>query len=329
MRYKSHVSSIALALLCLCNAVAYSADKSYAEIKKDLIGKDVYIKDGDGTRSGISRTLSDWEYADGTKGIGIFNHVPSSLAGARGTITSINIVPSSLEKDRPKTDLFGNKISDDVVIDPDIKLVVTLSNGTALFTRGYYATIQTRISIIQDVERRKNIIANNTDSIIGKVIFPVGYSRVYPLDISVEEMKNDLWHTKTLKVSNLTPLTISDVKFLDIENIVILKVAFLEDKSGVIFSSFIENPSSKSTILEQLAPDFLLNIPKGFTKLELAAIKKGEIIKGMSEKALYYSWGKPGQTNNWGNAGRQLIYWESVYVYLKDNKVVDWQELHR
>jgi hypothetical protein len=68
-----------------------------------------------------------------------------------------------------------------------------------------------------------------------------------------------------------------------------------------------------------------LSIPAAFTKRESEAIRKHEIFQGMSEDALWWSWGFSDESNNWGNAGKQYIFGKYRYVYVRDGKIVDWQ----
>jgi hypothetical protein len=69
-------------------------------------------------------------------------------------------------------------------------------------------------------------------------------------------------------------------------------------------------------------------IPAKFTSREIAAIKGGKIFAGMSERALYWSWGYPQKTNDWGRGGEQMIYVDSHYVYVRGGVVHDLQTLH-
>lgn len=58
-----------------------------------------------------------------------------------------------------------------------------------------------------------------------------------------------------------------------------------------------------------------------------AAIKESTLFLGMSQDALFWSWGYPEKTNDWGSGGKQYIYSGSQYVYVRAKKVTGWQSL--
>jgi hypothetical protein len=81
--------------------------------------------------------------------------------------------------------------------------------------------------------------------------------------------------------------------------------------------------------LQRVASSFLTSIPKTLSPVEIEAIKNGSLFRGMSLTALHYSWGYPQKENDWGSTGKQLIYADRLFVYIRDKKVVDWQALSR
>jgi hypothetical protein len=81
--------------------------------------------------------------------------------------------------------------------------------------------------------------------------------------------------------------------------------------------------------LQKIAYSFLTSIPKTLSTAEVEAIKNGSIFRGMSLTALHYSWGYPQKENDWGSTGKQLIYTNTLFVYIRDKKIVDWQALSR
>ena len=68
---------------------------------------------------------------------------------------------------------------------------------------------------------------------------------------------------------------------------------------------------------------------EGLTERDIAAVKEGAILRGMSEKALSYSIGLASKENDWGGGGKQRIYGDRIYVYTKDGKVTDWQKMSK
>jgi hypothetical protein len=70
-------------------------------------------------------------------------------------------------------------------------------------------------------------------------------------------------------------------------------------------------------------------MPKISSSAEMEAIKQGSIIQGMSETALAWSMGFPTKESDWGRGGKQLIYGDKFFVYIRDRRVVDWKYLSK
>src|SRR5688500_16080632 len=109
---------------------------------------------------------------------------------------------------------------------------------------------------------------------------------------AVDEKGRDLYELND--IPNLTLMKIVNARYLDSEHIVLLKVEFLQARVGVIISPVSRNPNDpykNHSLLQMVARNFLLTIPKEISSTELEAIKKGSIMRGMSVDALYLSWG--------------------------------------
>ena len=69
-------------------------------------------------------------------------------------------------------------------------------------------------------------------------------------------------------------------------------------------------------------------VPPNLTPREIEAIKSKKIFRGMSRRAVFYSWGVTAE-NDYGRGGKQLVYDDNQFVYLDLNgKVSDWQSTH-
>ncbi|MBS3920342.1 MAG: hypothetical protein KG012_15835 [Deltaproteobacteria bacterium] len=115
-----------------------------------------------------------------------------------------------------------------------------------------------------------------------------------------------------------------------------LKVEFLNGKTGLIFGDLhrLDTPITEENLFKEVTTYFLKNIDKDkglkeFTEKEIQAIKEGTILKGMSKTALWVSIGPASKENDWGSGGKQLIYGDRFYVYIKDGKVIDWQVMSK
>jgi hypothetical protein len=173
---------------------------------------------------------------------------------------------------------------------------------------------------------------------IGKTIYPVGFSCVFPPDSEIDTMAGLFLTCRghKLDIPNLTPLKIVKAKYLEDQHAILLKVEFLNGKTGLIFGDlqYLRTPITEENLFKKGIPAFYKNIDndkdfEGITEKEIQAIKKGTIFKGMSEKALYFSIGLASKENDWGSGGKQLIYGDRIYVYIKDGKVIDWQVMSK
>jgi hypothetical protein len=96
------------------------------------------------------------------------------------------------------------------------------------------------------------------------------------------------------------------------------------DPHGVLARIALTSRYSASILVR-----LLLKIPPTLTSQEIAAIRSRKIFRGMSRRAVFYSWGVT-EENDYGRGGRQLVYGDRQFVYL-DNKgtVTDWQSVGR
>jgi hypothetical protein len=323
-------------------------DKTLGEIRRELLGKEVVIGGTKATGMAVyprQEALLDWHIAEGdthsgykVKKAGNFqDHAPYELKGRKGIVISIELVEDIFRKTKrgTSTDIFGEKIRDDTVENPYFDLVVRLEDSTLLITRNYYTNMKGSIlKTIKDFDQQKNQIVQNIQTLVGKTIYPVGYSTIYPQDIGIKEitdtLRKDIY--KLNGIENLTPLRIVNAKYLDNEHAILLKVESPQGRIGVILSplAHISDESFRELpFLQMVAHSFLTSIPKTLSATEIEAIKKGSIFRGMSLTALHYSWGYPKKENDWGSTGKQLIYTDRLFVYIRDKKVVDWQALSR
>lgn len=332
------VVAVCLSVLFPCHSDATS--KTLGEIRKELLGKEVIISGVKGTGLGNGEDVFlEWSIAEGDSQQGFkkrghgFDFAPYRFKGSKGVVESIELANSFLQNKKKgiSTDAFGDTVKDDASSDPYFDIVVKLPDGTFLIATGYYLTIMgANLELASNVAAVKEEIVKNLDSLIGQVILPVAYSKVYPPDADISNITDVLrGEFNTLHdVPNLTPLKITKAKYIDAENGVLLKVEFLGDRTGFIFSQLHNDERDrKSTLLQRATLGFLTKIPKALTDKEVKAIKKSDIFRGMSFDALEYSWGFAKKKNDWGSGGLQLIYSDNQIVYIRNKKVVDWQSL--
>jgi len=192
------------------------------------------------------------------------------------------------------------------------------------------------IEFASDIEKLREEILKNIESLKGKTIYSVTDSEIFLPNSDVDKIIKDSSYSETNKlyVSNLTPLTIVRAKYLESEKAIIIKVLMPGEKNGIVISRFYTGrwfPAIpqigllKETFFEKAVSGFLTEIPNRLSKQEIDAIKSRTIFKGMSDTALKYSKGRPKKINQWIAGGEQWIYENNFYVYLIRDKVVNWQ----
>jgi hypothetical protein len=85
-----------------------------------------------------------------------------------------------------------------------------------------------------------------------------------------------------------------------------------------------------ATPLQRISGLLLASVPTDLTISETSAIQKGSIYRGMSRGAPECALGFPKKENDWGQGGKQLIFTDTLYVYVnREDRVVDWQSMDR
>lgn len=315
-----------------------TGDITFKQIKEQYLGKDVYIIGS----CVMGNKLSLWEKAEGDSVSGyrevqdISNRlVPYSLKGTKARIISITI--SGKSSDGQQKDLFDENINNDNVIDPSVHVIAKLYNldSTLLITSTSGTFIKFVVQLAPNTEYIRKVFSIKKDSLIGKVIYPTSFSYIYPPDADMSMLTEvSKRSNRLLDVPNLTPLKITNAKYIESENAIIYKVAFkgnLSDstieRTGIIYCPWNEsNYNLDSSFLRLAVSGFELKVPKGFNAYELKAIKNNTVCKGMGMKALWISIGMPESNNDWGEGGKQLIYHNgSLMIYTKHDSVCDWQ----
>ncbi len=197
---------IGLLAICLWNLVIYmnsveaAQDKTLGEIRRELLGKEVIVTGSKTSGIGGNRpqeVLIEWRMAakdeQGSykerKDEGLNAYAPYALKGQRGIVIAIELAESVLNRGKrgASLDILGEKVSDDAASKPYFDLVVRLRTGRLLMTRGNYVTIGDRLRFVGDIDQQKNEITKNINMLIGRTIYKIGYSTVYPQDIVMDE----------------------------------------------------------------------------------------------------------------------------------------------
>ncbi|MBP6152538.1 MAG: hypothetical protein KA413_03650 [Candidatus Methylopumilus sp.] len=168
--------------------------------------------------------------------------------------------------------------------------------------------------------------------LVGKKLYKTGFTEIFETSINVDGLLDYKFRENysDKDVENLTPLKVVETKFLFSIMAVVLKVELPNKQEKLLFGNlkdYYTKYGFKRTELQRMGISAEEKIPSIFSKEEINAIRNRLIFRGMSQRALSWSWGYPSKSNDWGRGGTQDIYNGVDYVYIKNDKVIDWQSI--
>ena len=163
-----------------------------------------------------------------------------------------------------------------------------------------------------------------------KNLYAIDQSLVFGLDITPDDVLNLGGYRKRLEnVPLLTPMTIVGANYNPRYDFIAWKVHLPDGREIISASRYRDDASSNvgndNSFLGRSVGSLLMAVPANLTPREIEAIKGKKIFRGMSKRAVFYSWGIPSE-NDYGRGGKQLVYGDKQFVYLdSDGRVTDWQ----
>jgi hypothetical protein len=316
-------------LLALASALpAVAGNMSFGQVRDKLLNQRVRI-------SGrlLTGELRDWSRvkrgADGSVSIVSFDKLSANYAFATGTVVAVELN----SKPAASKDAFGKDIDFSKVPDPYVDVIVKLEDGTEAGTRQYPRAFDgDALQLIDDAERARRDIEATLATLNGKSIYLPMYQKVYPPTIAFEDLLRTVPSSLPLPFTDVpraTALKVVETKYLDGYSRALLKVVLPNGSEGILVSGtehFYLKREYKPSDLDRLGFYAETSLRK-FTPREIASIKNVEFFKGMSTQALYWSVGLPEKENDYGQAGRQLVFSSGLIVYSKGDRVTSWQRL--
>ena len=327
----------------LVASLANAKDLSLAEIRGLLLNQEVVVMGSSFGSGSLSDSLIHWHVVTGDESTGYKKirtnqagyYAPVAVRGKRGVVVSVEQAESySPSKKVGETDVFGKKIDDSRVMNPHINVVVKVHDGDLLvMTESSYDSMMGRnLQLASRADALKNEVEAALSQLIGKTLYKAGFTELLPSTMSLSDLldykKREL--SSDRGIENLTALKVVDAKFFEGEKAVVVKVELSDGQTRLLFGScdlFDGTNRSKRSQIEKLSLLAELKIPSKFSTKELSGIRNHKIFPGMSENALYWSWGFPQQTNDWGRGGKQHIYFKRLFVYVSGGSIRDWQSL--
>lgn len=336
------LKTVMLLVVLLLLPAAEAKDLSLDEIRTTLLSHEVVILgDSFGGYGPMADSLVDWYLVKGDETNGFkkvssaYSYASVTLRGKRGSVISVEEATTFLNpKKAGEKDVFGKSIDNARIMDPYVQVVVKFADEDALIgTTNYYGNMLGRsIQLASRADALKKEVEGNLARLVGRTLFKTGYTKLLDSALSLKDLleRNKRELSRDYETNNLTPLKVIDAKFLEAENAVVVKVELPNGQARLLFGE-LENYDTtyayKPTLLERMEISAVEKIPAKFSSRELSAIKEGKVFRGMSEEALYWSWGYSEKTNDWGRGGKQHIYHGNQYVYVDGKTIRDWQSV--
>lgn len=317
--------------LFICGFSASASDLKFSEVKERLFDKEVVIRSSTANLGGRSVML-DWFIFEGGDRESIKPSRRTQLGqernGAQGRVVDVQLY----DPEPSRQPIFPSATIDPQ--NPRVLVVVKLSNEDLLVAyAGAASSLLTHnISPIAQVNSLKTEIERNLKELTGKTLYSAGFSKLIDPTISADAIGDHRQRNRLrLRVNNLLPMKIVEGKYLESQNAIVLMVELPDKRNALIYgdvSHYNLAREYKATKLDRMGISEEESIPKKFTSKEVNAIKKGLIVTGMSEDALFWAAGYPENTNNWGTGGYQYVYFGgNLYVYVRGKRVTDFQSL--
>jgi hypothetical protein len=316
------ICGVALTLLSFST---WAADLSLAALRAKYLDKRVIVLPGVPSQWG--KVVEE----DGHYTIKRFQRAESgSLAGEQGTVVSLE----EHTKTEGKLDAFGKPIVAEKIIGPYFDIVVKLDNGSLIGQTTYETLLKEwGIQSLAEAEKQQREVQARLDKLINKTLYKTGYTRLLEPTLSLDEVseKNNPDTLPDRTIENLTPMRVRQAKVIPARHMLLI-VVDLPTKETRLMVGNLNNVQTRRQFPSETETEMLNisaepSIPAKFTKRERDAIKRGEIFSGMSQDALWWSWGFPDKSNDWGSGGEQAIYGGHTYVYVKQKIVSDWQQI--
>lgn len=295
----------ALVAVLSFSLVAFAADKS--DQAKAYLNKKVVIKNA----AFVIAVDRDGRYQQK----GIIDWIPSSYIGKPATVIAVQEKESSAQGPK-KLNALGEAVTGG---EPQFDFVVRFEDGLLAMKTETLDGIRADVLMPDEVaalEAAQKANELKTKDLIGKPVFGTFLSKVYRPDVTLSEMlpKNQV------PFPSLEPLIVQSAVWNKEVNCALVRVKMPDGSGGLAFARLDEN--------DRCGNDPLFAQMPRFNSLEMKAVREHSVVRGMSEYALFHAIGMPQRENDYGKAGRQLIYGHGLIVYVDtEGKVEDAQRI--
>lgn len=259
-------------------------------------------------------------------------------------------VGGSVSSKAGQENAMGETVKDDDVVNPYVDVFARFDDGQLAKYTNYINSIEPRFPIrygaspfswdkefilVSVRDAHAEIIARELQNAIGQKVYAVHESLLFGLDITAADLM-DLGSRLTGQIRDvplLDEMTVVGAKYNERYDFIVWKLRFPSGREVISAARYRDEDVSPNgndnSFLGRSIGTLLAKLPAGLTSREISAIREREIFRGMSRKAVFFSWGYPSKENNYGSGGLQLVYGEHQFVYLDAaGNVTDWQSLN-
>ncbi len=250
----------------------------------------------------------------------LLHGLDAKYAGQEATVITLQLEENSL---KPAHRLGP---SDDDVLDPYFSIVVRFEDGTVGMTTTYLIIAKTEIIPAETLRGRQEALRQGATALMGKTVFAVALSQFYYPDLTTRQamaiaanFTADVDQIKNVPL--LQPLQITNVGYLKEADALIVTIQLPDGRKAV---SVVVCDGNGNSCFENNGSYLLSAIPSYYTAREIEAIQHRSLFKGMSGSAVHDALGSPDSENDYGSAGKQLVYYGGrLLVYLDQNDKVE------
>jgi hypothetical protein len=301
--------------------------ETLGQFRAKYLGQRIYIRNPE------SLIAMDTVRLVGDKYVGS-EPLPPSYASQESTVVAIQLNETLAERTPTTgTNALGERVTDDDYENPPVEVIFRFDDGQLAKCGGFVSVLEGEYGEIELVSARNGHAAyleKALPEVIGRNVYAIADSRVFPISSTLQDLTFSLRSLQALQdVPYLQPLRIVDARYNGATDRVVLKLQLPDGRFALAATPCDEDRGPDT--LSRIAGKFLTGVPAGLTAQEVKAIQEHKIFRGMTRRAVEFSWGSSTtyNENDWGKGGKQLVYvLNNQVVYLDSQGVVtDWQSM--
>lgn len=204
---------------------------------------------------------------------------------------------------------LGERVTDDDVENPPVDLVVRFDDGQVAKHSGFVSVLDgfgetegwADIELVSVRDAHAAYLQKALPEVIGRSIYAIAASKVFPINSTIQDLTDYLaaYHRGVRALDDvpyLQKLRIVEARYSGATDRAVLKLQLPDGRFALAATPCEENRGPDA--LSRIAGRFLTAIPTGLTPREVKAIQEHKIFRGMTRRAVIFSWGTPEKEND-------------------------------